>query len=224
MGGDTAVMTPTPSARRRRKHANPFTIRGEIDRPDWRQIYGRDAPFALDIGCGRGRFVLGLARRHPEWNILGLEIRDYLVNCVLEESRALGLTHVHAVLANANVHLDTLIPDASVAMVALNFPDPWFKKRHHRRRVVQDAFVALLARKLVPGAWVHAVTDYAPLAEDMRAHFAQAEGFTSPEGPKGYATDSTTGILSEREVVHLGRATPLYRMRFVYQPTSPSSE
>src|SRR6478609_1711806 len=108
---------------RHRRHANPFTLRGPIGVPDWQAIYGREAPFAIDVGCGPGRFVWGLARLHPEWNVLGLEIRAHLVAETLAGAREAGLTNVHALVANANLHLSALLPPASVAFVSVNFPD-----------------------------------------------------------------------------------------------------
>ena len=209
-------MTPASGAghHRRRQHGNPFNIRGPIDTPDWTAVFGREAPFALDIGFGGGDFLLELARRHPEWNVLGLEIRRHLVDEVLEEARALGVRNLHALLANANEHLTALVPERSVAFVSINFPDPWYKKRHHKRRVVRSDWAQALATRLLPGAEVHAMTDYEPVGLQILDVLEAAPGFTNLEGAGAFASGSTTGIRSEREGTHERRGEPIYRLRF----------
>ncbi len=212
-----AASKDRPGRQRHRLHGNPFTVRGEMARPDWQAIYGRTASFALDVGFGAGGFLLELAALHPEWNVLGLEIREHLVEGVLAEARARGLANVHALRANANIHTDSLLPDASVAFVAINFPDPWYKKRHHKRRVVNTAWVATLARKLEGGAEIHAMSDYQPIGIQMREVFEAHPGFVNVAGTGRFAETSTTGIATEREVTHTARNEPIFRMRFRYE-------
>ncbi len=199
---------------RRRQHGNPFNIRGPIDAPDWATVFGRVAPFAVDVGFGRGAFLLELGRRHPEWNVVGLEIRKHLVDEVNERAAAMGLRNVHAVLANANLHLEELLPPASVAFVSVTFPDPWSKKRHQKRRVVNPEWARALLGRLAPGAEVHAMTDYEPVAVQIREVLEATPGLFNVDGPGAMATASTTGIESERERSHTRRGEPIYRLRF----------
>ena len=201
---------------RHRKHANPFTIRGPIEVPDWQQLFGRQAPMALDVGFGRGAFLLALAQRNPAWNVLGLEIRQHHVDEVMEASRSAGLKNVYAVLGNVNQHLEALIPSASLAFVSLNFPDPWFKKRHQKRRVVDANWLRILGRKLRLGATFHAMTDQASLAHEIRDYAEKCGDFVNLAGLQHFASSSTTGIVSEREIKHLGRHERIYRMHFRY--------
>ena len=202
--------------RRLRQHGNPFNIRGPIAAPDWHELFGREAPLAIDIGFGAGRFLIALAQDRPMWNVLGLEIRDHWVEQVLAEAETLGLTNLHALIANANSHLADLVPDRSVVFVSLNFPDPWFKKRHQKRRVLRQDWLDLLTPKLLPGAELHYMTDYQPGAQEalelLRAH----PGFASPE--PGFAAESTTGLRSERELTHQRRNQPVYRLRYTFDP------
>ncbi len=198
---------------RHRQHGNPFNVRGEIALPDWPAVFARSAPFALDIGCGAGSFTVELARRHPEWNVVGLEIRDHWVDGVRAAARAEGLGNLYAVLANANLHLDLLVPDGSVAFVAVNFPDPWFKKRHHKRRVVRPELMEVLGRKAAPGAELHAMSDFAPIAEEIAA-VVEAAGWHNLAGRGAFAAESTTGISSERERSHLRRGAAVFRLHF----------
>ena len=201
---------------RHRRHANPFTLRGPIAVPEWDTIFPRCAPFAVDVGCGAGRFVTDLAATHPKWNVLGLEIRQHLVDATLQAARRLKLSNAHAILANANSHLACLLPPASVVFVSINFPDPWYKKRHHKRRVVGAEWLRALSEKLAPGAEIHAMSDYQPIAEEMYSVLVEQPGFTCLHGAGGFAESSTTGLTTEREIKHLRRNEQIYRMAFVY--------
>ncbi|RYF03356.1 MAG: tRNA (guanosine(46)-N7)-methyltransferase TrmB, partial [Deltaproteobacteria bacterium] len=152
-------MKPT-EPRRHRRHANPFTLRGPIEAPDWAAKFSRRAPLALDIGCGSGLFVQALAQARPQWDVVGLEIRPHLVQQTNERMAACNLGNALCILANANAHLGELFAANSVAFVSLNFPDPWYKKRHHKRRVMQPQFLQALQPLLCDGAQIHAMTDY----------------------------------------------------------------
>lgn len=210
--------TPGSGHHRRRQHGNPFNIRGPLAAPDWPALFSRAAPFAVDVGFGRGAFLLELGRRHPEWNVVGLEIRKHLVDEVNERAAALELRNVHAVLANANLHIEELLPPASVAFVSVNFPDPWYKKRHHKRRVVNPEWARALLGRLAPGAEVHAMTDYEPVGLQILAVLEATPGLVNLDGAGAMAATSTTGIESEREVSHTRRGEPIYRLRFRYEP------
>ena len=201
---------------RHRRHANPFTVRGEAEQVDWAHVYQREAPFALDIGCGPGRFVCDLAAAHPEWNVLGMEIRQHLVEETRHSLAAQGLRHGWAMVANANVHLAELLPPRSVAFVSVNFPDPWYKKRHHKRRVVNAAWIDQLCDKLISGAEFHAMTDFEPIAQEIREVLENHPRFTCVVGGDGFAASSTTGLTSEREIKHMQRGEPIFRLRYVY--------
>jgi tRNA (guanine-N7-)-methyltransferase len=197
--------------RRHRQHANPLTIIQPVAKPDWQAIFPRQAPLALDIGCGPGAFVIGLALAHPEWNVVGFEIRQFLVDDANAEIATRGLKNACVVFANVNIHLETLIDDSSVSFVSINFPDPWYKRRHHRRRVVQASWAKLLCQKLKPNAEIHVMTDYEPLSVQIQSVLMQTPGLVG-----GKAAQSTTGIASEREVTHTKRGEAVYRMKFTY--------
>jgi tRNA (guanine-N7-)-methyltransferase len=199
---------------RHRMHGNPFNIRGPVDVPEWTARFGRTAPFALDIGFAQGAFLLELARRHPEWNVVGLEIRRHFVDDLNALAAAQGVANVHAVLANANVHLDELVPPRSLAFVSVNFPDPWFKKRHQKRRVVRPEWAAALSTRMAPAGELHAMTDYEPVAQEILAVMEATPGFVNLAGPGKLAAASTTGIESERERTHQRRGEPIYRLHF----------
>ncbi len=216
----TAIQNAARPRSRHRIHANPFSVPKPEPMPKWDEVFGRKAPIALEIGFGIGGFLLDLGAKHPEWNVLGVEIRQHFVNGVLKQAGLRGLNNVQAIVANINRDLDELLEDQSVAFVSVNFPDPWFKKRHHKRRVIQSSFLDILARKMVPGGEFHLMTDFTPIGEDALEIFESRSEFENLEGPGKFAENSTTGIMSEREVTHMGRGDLISRLHYLHVPVS----
>ncbi len=139
--------------------------------------FGRSAPVVAEIGFGNGDALARQAAAHPETDYLGLEVHRPGVGRLLARVAAEGLTNVRVVCADAKEILARNIPDESLAAVYVLFPDPWPKKRHHKRRLVQPEFVQLVRRKLKPGGVLHLATDWPAYAEHMEAVLNTAEGF-----------------------------------------------
>ncbi len=201
------------SAVRHRRHANPFTFRKELERPSYPAIFGREAPLEVEIGFGKGQFLLTAAAARPQSNFVGLEIRDFLVDSVLARARALGLGNVHALHCNANTALNVLFSPGEVQRFYVHFPDPWFKKRHHKRRVVTPETAIMMRDLLAPGGEIHVMTDYEPIALDIRECF-EAAGLENAAGAGGLMTEPTTGFTSEREDWHKSQNDPIWRLLF----------
>ncbi|HUG91189.1 MAG TPA: tRNA (guanosine(46)-N7)-methyltransferase TrmB [Planctomycetaceae bacterium] len=126
---------------------------------DWRAFFGNDRPVEIDVGCGRGLYLVRASEEHPETNYLGIEI-DY------QEGRRGARRLWKRQAPNARVlggdvrrAMTHCIPPASVAAVHVYFPDPWWKRKHRRRRVFTDEFVGQCARVLAPGGLLHSWTD-----------------------------------------------------------------
>jgi tRNA (guanine-N7-)-methyltransferase len=134
---------------------------------DFTAIFGRDAPLVLEIGFGNGESLVALALVHAERNCLGLEVHPPGVGHLLLRCEAEQLRNVRVICEDAVQVLQRRVPDASLDEVLLYFPDPWPKKRHHKRRIVQPQFVELVARKLKPGGVLRMATDWQPYAEHM---------------------------------------------------------
>lgn len=132
-------------------------------------LFGRTAPVTLEIGFGNGESLIALAARHPERDYLGLEVHPPGVGHLLLCCESAGVTNVRVACQDAVEVLQQRLPDASLDEVLLYFPDPWPKKRHHKRRIVQPAFVDLVASKLKAGAVLRMATDWQPYAEHMLA-------------------------------------------------------
>jgi tRNA (guanine-N7-)-methyltransferase len=134
---------------------------------DLAEVFGRDAPCVLEIGFGMGDATAEVAAAQPERNFIGIEVHPPGVGSLLKQIGERGLGNVRIVQDDAVEVLRDMIPRASLAGVHIWFPDPWHKKRHHKRRLIQPAFVSQLAGYLVPGGYLHCATDWQPYAEQM---------------------------------------------------------
>jgi tRNA (guanine-N7-)-methyltransferase len=140
-------------------------------------IFGRRAPRLLEIGFGNGTALLDYAEAAPDWDCLGAEVHPPGVgHCLLEIERR-GLGNVRLLMEDAVLVLRDRLAAGSLSGVHLYFPDPWHKKRHHKRRLVQAPFLALLASRLGPGAYFHVATDWPPYAEHIAGLLAESAAF-----------------------------------------------
>lgn len=144
-----------------------YGIDDQGGRLDLRALFGREAPRTLEIGFGNGESLLALAAAHPEEDFLGIEVHRPGVGHLMLRAEAMRLTNLRVACRDAVEVLDQKLGDAALDAVLLYFPDPWPKKRHHKRRIVQPAFVALVARKLKSGGRFRLATDWQDYAEQM---------------------------------------------------------
>jgi len=129
--------------------------------------FGRTAPTVLEIGFGMGETTAAIAQARPGDNFLGVEVFNAGVGALLKRIEQAGLENIRIVQHDAvEVVRDMVAPD-TLAGVHVYFPDPWPKKRHHKRRLIQPPFVALLASRIAPGGYLHCATDWQPYAEQM---------------------------------------------------------
>lgn len=135
--------------------------------PDWDTVFGRKAPLVLDIGFGNGESVIALAQAHPEWNIIAIEVYRPGIGQLLQQLVALQLTNVRVVFHDAVEVLHTAFPPNSLARIQIFFSDPWPKKRHHKRRLIQTEFVQMMAERLQVNGELVLATDWQNYAEQM---------------------------------------------------------
>jgi tRNA (guanine-N7-)-methyltransferase len=157
---------------------------GPIDLP---ALFGRDARRTLEIGFGDGHTLAELARRHPEQDFLGLEVHRPGVGRLLMTLDAEGLSNVRVIPEDAVTVLKERLPDAGLDAVLIFFPDPWPKKRHHKRRLLQPEFASLLAQKLKPGARLHLATDWEHYARHALEVLGASPDFENTVSGGGYA-------------------------------------
>lgn len=149
-------------------------------------LFKRAAPRVLEIGFGMGDSLAAMALAHPERDYLGIEVHRPGVGRLLGQLEAQGAGNVRVMCADAVEMLQRHVPDAGIDTVQLFFPDPWPKKRHHKRRIVQTEFVELLSRKLKAGGIFHVATDWEHYAEHVLAVMAQVPGFRNSAGTARY--------------------------------------
>jgi tRNA (guanine-N7-)-methyltransferase len=136
------------------------------------RIFGRRAPLILEIGSGMGETTVGIARAHAEADFIAVEVHGPGVGSLLNAVDRERLANVRVVRHDALDVLEHMIPEGALAAIHLFFPDPWPKKRHHKRRLVQPAFAALAATRLRPGGVLHAATDWPDYADAIDAVLA----------------------------------------------------
>jgi tRNA (guanine-N7-)-methyltransferase len=153
---------------------------------DLDDIFGRHAPRTVEIGFGDGELLVTLAAAHPERDFMGFEVHTPGVGHCLLRAAELELTNLRVVRADAVDILQRCIEQSSLDEVLVYFADPWPKKRHHKRRIVQTAFADLVADKLKPGGILRLATDWVPYAEWMREVLDPHPSFTNLAGPAGY--------------------------------------
>ncbi|MDO9161647.1 MAG: tRNA (guanosine(46)-N7)-methyltransferase TrmB [Methylococcaceae bacterium] len=134
---------------------------------DFAEVFGRVAPIIMEIGFGNGESLAKMAADNPDTDYIGIEVHRPGVGHLMMLLDQQGLTNVRIYCHDAIDILEHKLPDASLAGVHLFFPDPWPKKKHHKRRIVRPSFIALLLKKLKVGGYFHAATDWENYAESM---------------------------------------------------------
>ena len=153
---------------------------------DFDQVFGRQAPRTLEIGFGMGHSTLQMAAAAAEQDFIAIEVHKPGVGALLNGLVSQNLTNVRIYSCDALEVLRDCIADASLDRVLLFFPDPWHKSRHHKRRIVQPAFAALIRQKLKIGGVLHMATDWQPYAEYMLEVMGSAPGYRNLAGTDGY--------------------------------------
>ena len=147
-------------------------------------VFGRIAPLVLEIGSGMGETTAEIAKINPQIDFIAVEVHGPGVGSLLKRIEEFELRNLRVIRHDAVEVLEQMIADGSLAGIHLFFPDPWPKKRHHKRRLVQPAFVALAARKLAPGGYLHAATDWVEYARQMEEVFSSSPLFEGRPGER----------------------------------------
>ncbi len=144
---------------------------------DYSEVFGRSAPVVLEIGFGMGASLVEMAKAAPEQDFIGIEVHVPGVGKLLHSMEQQGVENIRVYSDDAVDVLNTCIADESLDRVQIYFPDPWHKKKHHKRRLIQPDFVQTLYRKLKPGGVIHLATDWEHYAEYMMEVMSADEGF-----------------------------------------------
>lgn len=182
---------------------------------DLDRVFGRTAPRVLEIGFGNGEALVEAARAHPAQDFIGIEVYRPGIGRLLRTLEASGLGNVRVIHGDAMEVLASAFSPQCLDRVNIYFPDPWPKKRHHKRRLIQPPFVDLLARCLRRGGIVHLATDWADYAEHMRAVMEADPRFENLAGPGACSPRPAFRPATRFEARGLERGHPVYD--FLYQ-------
>lgn len=204
-----------------RQHVNPLSrfFQQPLELPPPAELFADPhRPIHLDIGCARGRFLLDLAQQQPGVNHLGVEIRRALVSAAEADREALGLTNLHYLFCNANVSLEAwlaALPTGQLDLVSIQFPDPWFKKKHHKRRVLQPELLLAIAAALAPGKRLFLQSDVPAVIDPMVALTEACGCFSRPaDDARPWRASNPLPVPTERETYVLNQGLPVYRVLF----------
>ncbi|AWL10813.1 tRNA (guanine(46)-N(7))-methyltransferase [Saliniradius amylolyticus] len=153
---------------------------------DLTQAFDQEGPVVLEIGFGMGHSLVQMAADAPDTNFIGIEVHRPGVGACLMEAERQDVSNLRIYQHDAVEVLENCIPDASLSRVQIYFPDPWHKKRHHKRRIVQPAFVQTLRKKLKVGGHLHLATDWENYAEHMLEVMQDAEGYQNLSDSSDY--------------------------------------
>ena len=149
---------------------------------DLEAVFGRKAPKILEIGFGMGETTARIAMENPENDYLGVEVHTPGVGALLKRIDERALTNIRVIQHDAVEVVRTMVAPESLAGIHVFFPDPWPKKRHHKRRLLQAPFAELLATRLAPGGYLHAATDWQEYAEHILATLSSVSSLENTHG------------------------------------------
>jgi len=158
---------------------------------DASKIFQREAPLILEIGFGSGRSLLEMAKQHPEEDYIGIEMHQPGIGGLLLGIETEQLKNIRIFYADAVEVLQQCIPEASLDVVQIFFPDPWQKRKHHKRRLIQPEFVKLVASRLKPQGKLHLATDWEDYALNMMKVLSEADDFLNLAGHGHYSERSS---------------------------------
>ncbi len=201
-----------------RQHVNPLSRFFQLPKklPQIEDLFDNyELPIHLDIGSARGKFLLDLASTRTDWNYLGLEIRNQLVVSAEREREMLGLANLKFLFCNVNVSLESWlreIPLHRLQFVSIQFPDPWFKKRHQKRRVVRPSLILLLASALEGNCQIFIQSDVLEVMEDMTLVIESSGCFDLDHSESSrWILANPFNVPTERECYVEAKGLPVYR-------------
>jgi tRNA (guanine-N7-)-methyltransferase len=189
---------------------------------DWIALFGDDHPVELEVGSGKGLFLVNAARANPGRNFLGIEISRKYARLAAERLARPGIANAKVWAADARQVLRR-IPDRSLRAVHVYFPDPWWKKRHKKRRVFTDALVAEIERTLQRGGELHVASDVEEYFGLIRELIAASPHFHERPAPEAGAPEHDLDYLTNFERKYRLEGRPIYRAAYDYRPATASS-
>lgn len=195
------------------EYAPRWCIPYGTQRLSFTELFANDHPVIIEIGFGMGVATAEIAAQHPEINYIGIEVFQAGVGKLLNEIERRGLKNIRIIEHDAIEVLENMIPDASIAGFHIFFPDPWQKKKHHKRRLLRRPRTDLLTKKMQKNGYLYMVTDWYDYAEDAFAELSATEGLCSKY--EGFAPPQSWRPKTKFEQKGLNKAHPITELMFI---------
>ncbi len=177
----------------------------------WPELFGNTKPLELELGMGRAYYLFERARATPDHNIVGIEYKETFVKQALLKKEREQLRNLHAIFGHAWALVPALFAEESLCNITFNFPDPWWKKRHRKRRIINSEFLDVLLSKLKTGGTLFLQTDVSALFEVYLELFKAHPALDTTTHPQGLLLDNSMQAQSHREKKCLEYGIPIYR-------------
>ena len=182
--------------------------------PDWAAAFGSTGPLELEIGCGAGGFALNHAKKFPQIRLVAFEWRKKFAREVAFRAIKNGVPNLRVIEADARTEIPRIFTPGSLSAIHVQFPDPWWKRAHFKRAVVQPEFARFLFTLLAPGGRFDMRTDVEDRAQQMLA-ILEGAGFVNPLGAGVFHPYDPEEVPSTRERRYLSSGQPVYRARLI---------
>lgn len=179
--------------------------------PSWPTVFGRAMPLEVELGFGRPHFLIERAQEAPDRGVIGIEWKARWPRLANERRRREGLDNLCAIHGNAWLLFGALFAPGSLDAVYLNFPDPWWKSKHRKRRIINDVFLSQVVSRLRPGGRFLVQTDVATLLEEILEHAEGAPSLQNPYGAGRLCQEKPVGARSQREKRCVAEGIPVFR-------------
>ena len=205
-----------------RQHVNPLSqfFQLPLSLPSKNILFEKSHyPIHLDIGSAKGEFLIELATKYPDWNFVGLEIREPLVSLCEKKRRKLELTNLKFLFCNVNVSLDEWLSDldfGQLKRVSIQFPDPWFKRKHFKRRILKTNILNSIAKAMSKDGEIFIQSDIFKLIEYMTNTIDENRYFTRKnEGDLRLIDKNPYNVMTDREIFSLKKNLLIYRVMYI---------
>ena len=205
-----------------RQHVNPLSqfFQLPLSLPSKNVLFKKSSyPIHLDIGSAKGEFLIELAKKYPDWNFVGLEIRKPLVSLCEKKRNKLKLNNLKFLFCNVNISLDEWLSDldyGQLKRVSIQFPDPWFKRKHFKRRVLKISLLNSIAKSMSKDGEIFIQTDILKLIESMTNMVDKSIYFNRKDvGDMRLSNMNPYNVKTDRELISLKKNLPIYRAMYV---------